>query len=214
MEQTVTKLPSIQGLRDGRTITVCFEDPLFQLIESQCRAEWLELNRIDHPNDTASPFVPYDELMRTEEGRTHMYLVQMGFYIKNSIPGYPIQSYGKGLDYQEYNALLSRLQAQRYTTRGTRKRVEKRAHSATDYRKFRNWWINQHYAKALGLVLSAKCPFEKFKPEGPTESYIEMGKHFEEWTGYKLQKELWAKLKAREAERLAKLGNQQELQTA
>lgn len=206
------RLPSIQGLRDTSSITVRFNDELFQLIEQQCRAEWLELHRIVHSNETASPFVPYNELIRTREGHMHMWLLDKAFYILNTIPGNPRKPYAKGLDLHEYSTIMSRLQAQRFTTRGTRRRFEKRVHSATDYRKFRNWWINRHYSALVGIEFSEPCPYDKYEQSGPTESYIEIGHHFEEWTGYKLPKELWDELKKDEAERLAK--QQQQLQAA
>jgi hypothetical protein len=143
-----------------------------------------------------------------------MYLLEKAFYIPNSIAGMPRMAYAKQLSLEDFNAAMSRLQAQRYNTRGRKRLVAQRAASAADYRKFRSWWVSRHLAQALGAEFSEPCPFEQYTDSRPTESYIEMGKHFEEWTGHKLQKELWAELKASEAERLAKLNNQQELQAA
>lgn len=204
----MTKLPSIQGLRNSQSITVSFTDQLFQHIEPQCRAEWLALHHIDHPNETASPFIPHNILTQTTEGRVHMNLINRLFYVPGFIAGYPRQTYSIAVGLDELNRVMSRVQAQRYTTQGTRRRFSKRVHSATDYRKFRNWWINKNYSEALGVEFTEPCPFEAYQQPGPTESFIEIGQHFEEWTGYKLPKELWDELKADEAKRLAQLDNQ------
>jgi len=190
-------------------LSVAFPPALRNTVETQCREAWRQLNVLDHPNDNASPFVPYSDLMRTEEGRTHMTLLQLGFCVINTIPGYPIKPYAVGVEHGEYNAILSRIQAQRYSTQGRRKQVTQRAANSAAYRTFRSWWISKHIASALGAEFSAPCPFKPHKADGPTESYMEMGQHFEEWTGHKLQKELWDWLKQEEVKRLAKLAEQQ-----
>ena len=197
------KLPGIAGLPDQKAITVAFSPQLMQIIESNCRAEWKELHTIDSASNSASPFIPYDEYAKSEEGRTHMYLLNRAFCIRGGISGHPRFSYTKDLDLSEFSAAMSRLQAQRYNTRGTRRRFEKRAHSATDYRKFRNWWINKYFSQLANLEFSEPCPFQPYQESGPTKSYIEMGHHFEEWTGLKLPEELWAMLKRDEVARLA-----------
>ena len=201
--------PLFVGETVSDKLTIAFPPALRNLIETECRAAWRELNTIEHPNETSSPFVPYDELMRTEEGRTHMYLAQNGFFVNNSIQGYPAKKYAVGLSPIEYNAMLSRLQAQRYTTQGRRRRVAQQAASAAAYRKFRSWWLSKHLAEQLGAEVSEPCPFKRHTSAGPTESFIEMGRHFEEWTGHKLPKELWAELKKWEAERLAQRSKEQ-----
>lgn len=196
-------------------ISVSLPPDLRNTLETECREAWKELNRIPSTIKSASPFVPYHELSKSIEGRTHMYLLDKMFYIPTSIPGYPRKPYAKPVTIEELNAAMSRVQAQRYKTQGRRKQVIERAASSVDYRKFRSWWVSKHLAQALGAEFSEPCPFEKYTDGGPTVSYIEIGHHFEKWTGYKIPKELWAELRADEAERLrAKQQAQQELQAA
>jgi len=190
-------------------LSVAFPPALRNTVETQCREEWKKLNTIEHKNHTSSPFVPYYDLIKTEEGRVHLGLLQLGFYVKHTISGYPIKTFAIGLEPSEYNAMLNRIQAQRYVTQGRRKQVTQRAANSAAYRTFRSWWISKHIASALGAEFSAPCPFKPHKADGPTESYMEMGQHFEEWTGHKLQKELWDWLKQEEVKRLAKLAEQQ-----
>lgn len=197
-------IPSIQGMRVTQSITLNLTDELLHIVEAQCRAEWADLHRLSTNDGSASPFLTYEQLTKTEEGRQHLRWLRLGFYVRNVIPGYPIQPYAKGIEISEYNAMLARIHAKRYNTQGTRRRFEKRIHSATDYRKFRNWWVNKHLAQALGAEFSEPCPYQPIE-SGDTESYIEMGHHFEEWTGYKLPKPLWDEIRQDEKERLAKL---------
>lgn len=184
----MTKLPSIQGLRDANAITVTFHKQLLHLIESQCRAEWVELNRLDHPNETASPFIPADEWLATREGNTHKMLADVFFLNPNAF------NMSKEMQ-AEISKMYSRLQARRYNVQGTRKRFEKRLHSATDYRRFRNWWINRHYSRLAGLEFKEPCPFTVIEQEAPATNYIEIGRRFEAWTQRKLPEKAWALLK-------------------
>ena len=201
----MARIPSIQGLRVTQSITVRFEDHLLQQIEQQCRAEWLALHRIDHPNQSASPFTPYKEFIQSREGSVHLELIDRMFYVQNSDMGRKPASYAKPVTINELNLITSRVQTKRYNTRGTRKRFEARVHSATEYRKYRNWWLNNIFAQGLGAERRELCPFEAYSPPPPTESYITIGEHFEEWTGYSIPHELWAELSQREAQRLAPL---------
>lgn len=199
------RLPSIQGLRNSTAVTVTFSPTLHKIIETRCRAEWLELNRLDHPNDTASPFVPVAEWLATREGRTHKMLFDIYYMPQDLTPA--------GFDHAEANRVLSRLQAQRYKVQGTRKRFEARVHSATNYRKFRNWWINKHYSTALGLQFDEPCPFNTVEQSGPLESYIDIGHSFEEYSGHKLSKKAWIDLRAMEKDRLEYLEKYPKQQT-
>lgn len=189
-------------------IAVDLPPSLRDVLETKCREAWRELNEIPSPTDSDSPFVPYDELTRTREGRLHFYLLSRMFYIPNVVTGHKRMPYARPIDLDSYNAAMSRLQAQRYNTRGRRKRRTTLAASAADYRKFRSWWISKALAEVLGAEFSEPCPYEKYTPPGPTESYIEIGEHFEEWTGHKLPKELWDELKEDEAARLRQIAQQ------
>jgi len=202
--------PLFSGETVNDTITVTLPPTLRNTLEAKCREAWRELNKIDHPNESASPFVPYSTWDRTREGRVHQWLLSRAVYIANSIPGVPVQRYSERVDATEYAAMLSRLQAQRYNTRGRRRQIATRATNAVEYRKYRSWWISKYLAQALGVEFLVPCPYEPYKPDGPTESYIEIGEHFEEWTGHKLPPELWAELRRDEAERLAKLAQGEE----
>ena len=193
-----------QGESITDTITVTLPPQLRNLVETQCRDAWRQLHSLPTNDGSASPFLTYEQLTKTVEGREHLRWLRLGFYIRNVIPGYPIQPYAKSVTMEEYNAILARIHARRYNTQGTRRRFEKRVHSATDYRKFRSWWLSGHIAQALGTEFSEPCPYKPID-SGVTESYIEMGYHFEEWTGYKLPKPLWDEIRQDEKERLAKL---------
>lgn len=193
-----------QGEAVTNKITLSLPSHLRNQLETQCRAEWRELHKIDPNSDNASPFLTYDELSKTEEGKWHLTWLRLGFYVLNVIPGYPIQPYAKGVDISEYNAMLSRISARRYNTRGRRRQLMDRATNAVEYRKFRSWWISKRLAHELGAEFLEPCPYEPMTTE-PTKSYTEMARHFEEWTGHKLPEALWSEIKKDEQERLSKL---------
>lgn len=188
------------------SITLALPPALRNILETECRAAWKELNKIPSSSNSASPFIPYNEFIQTTEGRVHIQLLERAFYVKNTIPGWPRLPFAKPLEISEYNQAMSRLQARRHNTQGRSRRTISRASNAVEYRKFRSWWVSKHIAEALGAEYTVPpCPFDAYKPAGPTESYIKIGEHFEEWTGLKLPKELWVELHKDETRRLKSL---------
>lgn len=199
-------LPSIPGIRNDANPTINFTKEVANYIEQNCRAEWLELHRISHANQSSSPLVPVHIWQQTREGQMHRQLMSY-FMDRDNWPKAPLNWAFPELS--EVNRMWSRLQSQRYEVRGKRAKFEARAKSATAYRKYRSWWISKLLAEKLSLPFTELCPFEKYVQPGPPESYIIIGEHFEEWTGHKLPADAWAMLKSIEANRLesqAKLG--------
>lgn len=196
----MAKIPSISGMRKTEGITVQLSAECLEAVEQRCRTEWLELHRIDHPSDSASPIIPIDHWQTTTEGKMHTKLMDMFFSEWQPFHGAPANY--RWPDVPEMNRMWSRLQSQRYEVRGKRPKFGARARSAGAYRKFRSWWVDRQLAKSLGLSTDTLCPFEKYATPKPPESYIIIGKHFEEWTNHKLPPQAWKMLKEWEEWRL------------
>lgn len=196
----MVKLPCIPGVELTDGIVVYPPAPLLNTIEQGCRAEWLELHRIEHPSDSASPIIPVDHWQQTTEGKMHTTLMTM--YFHDQQPFHDAPANYEWPDVAELNRMWSRLQSRRYEVRGKRAKYDNQVKSGVAYRKFRSWWVSKHIASALGEEFDVPCPFEKYVTPKPPESYIIIGKHFEEWTNHRLPPQAWKMLKEWEEWRL------------
>ncbi len=201
------QIPHIKGIPSNTNtgITISPTDPkLHNLIEYQCRTEYRGLREAYKIAAASAPMgnsrsFPYDQIIKTKQGRTHfMFLTE--YFMGSAMTGIY-----QHLDVAELNRMSSRLLTQDYETKGRRK-LATTVGGATEYREFRNWWICKHLAHSLNYPFDTPCPLPspeenaKLMSMNNEQDYLQIGHNFEKWTGHSLPTHAWDWLRKEAAE--------------